>query len=88
MVWEGIVPVAPLTSKDYDNLHKMARAMIVDIEAFTRREKMLNLREKLLGVEEDRLLGSMGCTPDEIDEYLNRIIADAERGKDVPDQDM
>ena len=31
--------------------------VVMDIEAFTRREKMLKLREELLAVEEDRLHG-------------------------------
>ena len=32
--------------------------VVMDIEAFTRREKMLQLREELLAVEEERLRGS------------------------------
>jgi hypothetical protein len=42
----------------------------LDIEAFTRREKMLKLREELLAVEEDRLAGRAGTMPDELDNYL------------------
>ncbi|MDA8335307.1 MAG: type II toxin-antitoxin system Phd/YefM family antitoxin [Peptococcaceae bacterium] len=48
--------------------------VVMDIEAFTRREKMLKLREEVLAVEEDRLAGRMGCTPDELDSYLESII--------------
>lgn len=48
--------------------------VIMDIEAFTRKEKMLQLREQLLAVEEDRLAGVTGVSVDELDNELNRII--------------
>lgn len=35
---------------------------------------MLKLREELLSVEEDRISGSLGCTLDELDKYLDDII--------------
>ena len=57
--------------------------VVMDIEAFTRREKMLKLREELLAVEEDRLAGRMGCTPEELDSYLDGIIDEVEHGKDA-----
>jgi len=53
----------------------------MDIEAFTRREKMLKLREELLAVEEDRLAGCAGVTLDELDKYLDGIIDEVEHGK-------
>jgi hypothetical protein len=53
----------------------------MDIEAFTRREKMLKLREELLAVEEDRLAGHAGVTPAELDKYLDGIIDEVEHGK-------
>lgn len=56
--------------------------VVMDINAFTRREKMLKLREELLAVEEDRLAGRAGVTPDELDRYLDGIIEEAEHGKD------
>ncbi|MFA7077083.1 MAG: type II toxin-antitoxin system prevent-host-death family antitoxin [Syntrophomonas sp.] len=52
--------------------------VVMDIEAFTRREKMLKLREELLAVEEDRLAGRAGVTPDELDSYLDSIIDEVE----------
>lgn len=55
--------------------------MVMDIKTFTRREKMLKLREELLAVEEDRLAGRMGCTPEELDKYLDGIIDEVEHGK-------
>ncbi|MBS4023749.1 MAG: toxin-antitoxin system, antitoxin component, PHD family protein [Dethiobacter sp.] len=55
--------------------------MVMDIDTFTRREKMLKLREELLAVEEDRLAGRAGTTPDELDSYLESIIDEVEHGK-------
>jgi PHD/YefM family antitoxin component YafN of YafNO toxin-antitoxin module len=57
--------------------------VVMDIRAFTRREKMLKLREELLAVEEDRLAGRAGTTPDELDSYLECIIDEIEHGKDA-----
>ncbi len=48
----------------------------MDIETYNRREKMLKLREELLSVEEDRLAGRMGYTLDELDDYLDNVIAE------------
>jgi prevent-host-death family protein len=54
--------------------------VVMDIETFSRREKMLKLREELLAVEEDRLAGRVGCSPDELDSYLENIIDEVEHG--------
>ena len=48
--------------------------VVMDIESFTRREKMLQLRENLLAVEEDRAMGRRGCTIDELDTFLDKIL--------------
>ena len=37
---------------------------------------MLKLREELLAVEEDRMAGRIGCTLDELDVYLDEVIAE------------
>lgn len=50
--------------------------VVMDIESFTRREKMLTLREQLLAVEEDRLAGRKGCTIDELDSYLDAVLSE------------
>ena len=50
--------------------------VVMDIETFNRREKMLKLREELLAVEEDRMAGRSGCTVDELDAYLEDVIAE------------
>lgn len=48
--------------------------VVMDIETFSRREKMLDLREQLLSVEEDRMAGSKEYTIDELDEILDEVI--------------
>lgn len=50
--------------------------VVMDIETYNRREKMLKLREELLAVEEDRIAGRNGCTLDELDDYLDDVIAE------------
>ena len=50
---------------------------VMDIESLNRQKKMLKLREELLAVEEDRLAGRTGCTVDELDTYLDSMIAGA-----------
>ena len=55
--------------------------VVMDIDTFTRREKMLKLREELMAVEEDRLAGRAGVTPDEPNSYLEDIIDEVEHGK-------
>jgi PHD/YefM family antitoxin component YafN of YafNO toxin-antitoxin module len=57
--------------------------VVMDIDTFTRREKMLKLREELLAVEEDRMAGRTGVTPDELDSYLESIIDEVEHGKET-----
>ncbi|MBQ3509508.1 MAG: type II toxin-antitoxin system Phd/YefM family antitoxin [Peptococcaceae bacterium] len=48
--------------------------VVMDIVSFTRREKMLKLREELLAVEEDRQAGRVGCSLDELENYLDDIL--------------
>lgn len=55
--------------------------VVMDIEAFVRREKMLKLREDLLAVEEDRSAGRIGTTLDELDSYLESIIDEVDHEK-------
>lgn len=57
--------------------------VVMDIDTFTRREKMLKLREELLAVEEDRMAGRTGVTPYELDSYLESIIDEVEHGKEA-----
>lgn len=49
--------------------------VVMSIEAFERREKMLALREKLLKIQQDRLNGARYYSLDELDAELERAIA-------------
>ena len=51
--------------------------VVMDIDTYNRKEKMLQLREELLSVEEGRIAGRNGCTIDELDSYLMDIIETA-----------
>ena len=51
--------------------------VVMDIETFNRREKMLRLREELLAAEEDRLHGVRGYTVDEVAAMMNSAIEEA-----------
>ena len=51
--------------------------LVMDIEAFSRREKMLALRETLLDIERDRINGAKYYSVDEVDAELRRAIAEA-----------
>lgn len=48
--------------------------VVMDIESFTRREKMLKLREKLLSIEEERLHGARYYTLDELEQELEEVV--------------
>lgn len=50
--------------------------VVMDIETYNRREKMIQLREELLSIEEDRIAGRSGCSLDELDTYLDEVIAE------------
>lgn len=56
--------------------------VVMDIETYNRREKMLKLREELLAVEEDRMRGSKGYSVDEVAAMMRSVIKEAaSRGK-------
>ena len=48
--------------------------VVMDIETYNIREKMIKLREELLSIEEDRLAGRMGIDVDSLDKELDRMI--------------
>lgn len=50
----------------------------------TKNEKMLKLREEPLAIEKDRLAGRMGCTPDELNSYLETVIDEVESLNPIP----
>lgn len=53
--------------------------VVMDIESFTRREKMLKLQEKLLEVERDRINGAKYYTLEELGKELDEAIDAAVR---------
>ena len=56
--------------------------VVMDIETYNRREKMLKLREELLAVEEGRMHGSKGHSVDEVAAMMRSAIKEATgRGK-------
>ena len=48
--------------------------VVMDIETYNRREKMLKLREELLAVEVDRMRGSKGYSVDEVAAMMRSAI--------------
>ena len=53
--------------------------VVMDIEAFQQREKMLELREQLVRVEEERLAGREGNSPDDLAAYLDHVLEGVRR---------
>jgi prevent-host-death family protein len=53
--------------------------VVMDIEAFRQREKMLELREKLVRVEEERLVAQVGGSPDDLAAYLDNVLEGVKR---------
>ena len=51
--------------------------VVINIDAYERREKMLLLREQLVQAEEDRILGKKGYSIDELDTLLDNAITEA-----------
>lgn len=54
--------------------------VVMDIESFNRREKMLKLREELLAVEEDRLHGEEGYSINEVASLMRLAIKETNNG--------
>ena len=54
--------------------------VVMNIEAFTRREKMLALREELLSVEEARMNGETGYSVDDVASAMKAAISEASNG--------
>ena len=48
--------------------------VVMDLETYEQREKMLKLREELVSVEEGRLLGNTGYSVDQVSKMMNEII--------------
>jgi len=75
-IYDGIANLCKETGEPvYLTKNGEGELVVMEIEAFFRREKMLQLREKLLGIERDRLAGATSCTAEE----LNQAMTDAIR---------
>lgn len=55
--------------------------VVMDLETYSRREKMLRLREELLVVEEDRMRGSRGYSVQEVASRMRDAIRETAYGK-------
>ncbi len=51
--------------------------VVMDIETYNRREKMLKLREELLAVEEERMRGNKGYSVDDVTAMMRTAIREA-----------
>lgn len=54
--------------------------VVMDIETYNRREKMLKLREELLAVQEDRMHGRKGYSIDDVASMMRSAITEANSG--------
>ncbi|MEA4926965.1 MAG: type II toxin-antitoxin system prevent-host-death family antitoxin [Syntrophomonadaceae bacterium] len=55
--------------------------VVMDIEAFARRESMLRLRENLVTAEESRLGGKNGYSIDEVSDMMKAAVREVLNGK-------
>jgi len=55
--------------------------VVMDIEAFARREIMLRLRENLVAVEEERLSGKKGFYVDDVAAMMKKAVSEVISGK-------
>lgn len=59
-------------------LTKNGDLVVMDIEAYNRREKMLKLREELLAVEKDKMRVSKGYSIDDVAAMMRSAIKETE----------
>lgn len=50
--------------------------VVMDIESFARRERMLRLREDLISAEESRLNGKTGYSIEEVSSMMKKVVKD------------
>ena len=55
--------------------------VVMDIEAFAKRESMLQLREKLVAAEEDRANGKKGYSVDEVSSMMKAAVKEVLNGR-------
>ncbi len=56
--------------------------VVMDIEAFARRESMLRLRESLIDAEEDRINGKLGYSIDEVSSIMKTAVREVLDGQE------
>ena len=61
--------------------------VVMDIQSFTRREKMLDLRARLIDIEARRLSGEKWHTPDELDVALDKAINETSKDSEGDKRD-
>jgi hypothetical protein len=78
--YDGISALCKASSEPvYLSKNGVADLVVMDIESFQKREKMLELRENLLAAEEERDTAKNGIGLDELDRRLSTIIDDAKK---------
>jgi PHD/YefM family antitoxin component YafN of YafNO toxin-antitoxin module len=95
MIFMNIKPSAAIR-KNYNDISKMCKSsgepvyltkngegdlVVMDIEAFSRREKMLKLRETLVLAEEQRLNGKQGYSIDDVTSMMEKAVSEVPNGK-------
>ena len=55
--------------------------VVMDITSFAKRESMLQLRENLIAVEEDRLSGKIGYSVDDVTVMMKKAVQEVLDGK-------
>lgn len=55
--------------------------VVMDIEAFARRESLLRLGESMVAAEESRLHGNSGYSIDEVSDMMNAAVREVLNGK-------
>ncbi|MBQ1339433.1 MAG: prevent-host-death protein [Ruminococcus sp.] len=75
--YELFVKLCEITSEPLKLVKEGASDLIVmNAEAFDRRRKMLDLREKLLRYNDDEPLGTKGISLEELGKYINELESD------------
>lgn len=88
-----VIKPSTCLSNDYNNISEFCKKenqtvfltkngegdlVVMSLEAYSCREEILDLREKLLGAEVQRLRGEKKYTIDEVNKNLEKIINDDE----------
>ncbi|MCR4793918.1 MULTISPECIES: hypothetical protein [Ruminococcus] len=72
--YELFVKLCSITSEPMKLINDKCQDMIVmTAEAFERRKKMLDLREKLLGIDTDECLSSPNTDFEKLGQYINEL---------------